>query len=70
MNKFFLTLFLLFNFNLLLANECLPSKWGENDEIGNANLITPASVLKASKLIKYGKTYSLGLTIDLSLIHI
>ena len=64
MNKFFLTLFLLFNFNLLLANECLPSKWGENDEIGNANLITPASVLKASKLIKYGKTYSLGLTID------
>ena len=64
MNKLFLTLFLFFNFNLLFANECLPSKWGENDEIGNANLITPESVLKASELIKYGKTYSLGLTID------
>ena len=64
MNKLFLTLFLFFNFNPLFANECLPSKWGENDEIGNANLITPESVLKASKLIKYGKTYSLGLTID------
>ena len=45
MNKFFLTLFLLFNLNLLTANECLPSKWGENDEIGNANLITSESVL-------------------------
>lgn len=36
------------------------SKWGPNDQIGAANLITPESVLAASKLIKTGKTYSLG----------
>ena len=46
------------------ADECETSKWGPQDEIGSANLITPDSVLKASKLIKYGKTYSLGITID------
>tara|TARA_Y100000766_G_C18851687_1_gene578516 strand:- start:131 stop:1030 length:900 start_codon:yes stop_codon:yes gene_type:complete len=50
--------------NSSFADDCAPSKWGKNDEIGSANLITPESVLKASKLIKYGKTYSLGLTID------
>ena len=64
MKKLLLSLFLLLNFNLFFADECLPSKWGSEDEIGNANLITPESVLKASKLIKYGKTYSLGITID------
>jgi kynurenine formamidase len=42
---------------------CQPSRWGAADEIGNANLITPASVLAASKLIRTGKTYSLGITI-------
>jgi kynurenine formamidase len=36
------------------------SKWGVNDEIGSANLITPESVLAASKLIKTGKIYHLG----------
>ncbi len=46
------------------AAECQPSKWGPDDEIGNANLITAESVLAASKLIKTGKTYSLGITID------
>ena len=43
---------------------CTPSRWGADDEIGNANLITSESVLAASKLIKTGKTYSLGITID------
>ncbi|MBI3994103.1 MAG: cyclase family protein [Candidatus Lambdaproteobacteria bacterium] len=42
------------------------SKWGPNDEIGAANLITPESVLKASKLIKTGKTYNLGIVVDSS----
>lgn len=46
------------------AADCKPSRWGADDEIGNANLITPASVLAASKLVKSGKTYSLGITID------
>ena len=44
--------------------DCVPSKWGAADEIGSANLITPESVLAASKLIKTGKTYSLGITVD------
>ncbi|NBY56498.1 MAG: hypothetical protein EBQ48_14165, partial [Betaproteobacteria bacterium] len=33
----------------LLAQECKPSKWGANDEIGAANYITPQSVLAATK---------------------
>lgn len=43
---------------------CVTSKWGADDEIGSANLISPASVLAASSLITTGKTYSLGFTID------
>lgn len=46
------------------ADACKPSKWGSADEIGNANLITPESVLTAAKLIKTGKTYSLGIIVD------
>jgi len=44
-----------------------PSKWGGDDEIGAANLVTPESVLKAVKLVKTGKTYSLGVPIDKNL---
>lgn len=36
------------------------SKWGANDEIGAANLLTPELALAASKLVKTGKTYRLG----------
>ena len=36
------------------------SKWGPNDEIGAANLLTPEVALNASKLVKTGRTYSLG----------
>jgi kynurenine formamidase len=46
------------------AEQCQPSRWGPDDEIGNANLITAESVLAASQLIKTGKTYSLGIIID------
>lgn len=46
------------------VEECQPSPWGADDEIGNANLITPQSVLAAAQLIKTGKTYSLGITVD------
>ena len=42
------------------AADCEPSRWGPDDQVGNANLITPQSVLAASTLIKTGKTYSLG----------
>ena len=50
---------------VLVANEtCEFSRWGEGDEIGNANLINAESILKASQLIKTGKAYSLGVIID------
>ncbi len=46
------------------AEDWTKSKWGPKDEIGAMNLITPASVLAASKLIKTGKTYHLGIIVD------
>lgn len=46
------------------AQDCKPSKWGPKDEIGNANLITPKSVMAAMKLVKQGKTHHLGIVID------
>jgi kynurenine formamidase len=36
------------------------SKWGPDDEIGAANLLTPQLALDAAKLVKTGKTYALG----------
>lgn len=62
----FTTFLLLSLFSLATAaqDDCKPSRWGPDDEIGNANLITPASVLAASELITTGKTYPLGITID------
>ena len=41
-----------------------PSKWGPNDELGAANYLTPALALNAAKLVKTGKTYSLGITVN------
>lgn len=37
-----------------------PSKWGAADERGAANLVTPESVLAASKLIRSGEVIELG----------
>ena len=48
----------------IAAEECKPSEWGPDDQAGAANRITPTSVLDAAKLIKTGKTYSLGIIID------
>jgi kynurenine formamidase len=36
------------------------SKYGPNDEIGAANLMTPTLAAEAAKLVKTGKTYQLG----------
>lgn len=41
-----------------------PSKWGADDEIGAANLLTPEKVLEAVKLVQEGKTYALGVAVD------
>ena len=37
-----------------------PSRWGKDDQRGAANLMTPALVLEATRLIKTGKVYQLG----------
>ena len=66
-SNFYAYLFMsLMSINLLADDQCISSKWGDTDEIGNANLMNASSVLKASRLIKNGKTYSLGITIDSS----
>ncbi len=41
-------------------NDWCRSKWGPNDEIGAANLLTPQLAAEAAKLVKTGKTYPLG----------
>jgi kynurenine formamidase len=41
-----------------------PSKWGPNDELGAANYLTPKLAADAAKLVKTGKTYSLGITVN------
>tara|TARA_B100000945_G_scaffold101554_1_gene80043 strand:- start:4226 stop:5158 length:933 start_codon:yes stop_codon:yes gene_type:complete len=58
------SLFLTLSSSLIHSDECKNSRWGEGDEIGNANLISSESVLKAANLIKTGKVYSLGLVVD------
>lgn len=46
------------------AKDWRDSAWGPDDEIGAANRISPESVLAASKLIKTGKAYNLGIIVD------
>ena len=44
-----------------------PAAWPaivDADEIGAANYLTPAVALNAAKLVKTGKTYSLGITVN------
>jgi kynurenine formamidase len=50
--------------NVALAADCKPSKWGKDDEIGSANLVTPERVKAALGLVKQGKTHPLGIVID------
>ena len=49
---------------LWLIRTARPPNGAPDDQIGAANRITEMSVLAAAKLVKTGKTYSLGLTID------
>ncbi|MDA8870032.1 cyclase family protein [Rhizobiaceae bacterium] len=46
------------------AAECVASKYGADDEIGAANLITPERVMAATQLVKLGKTHPLGIVVD------
>lgn len=42
------------------AEDWHTSKWGKDDTLGSVNLITPESILAATKLVKTGKRYALG----------
>jgi kynurenine formamidase len=48
----------------VIAQDCTPSKWGADDEIGSANLVTSENTLMAASLIKQGKSLPLGIVID------
>ncbi|MDZ7669641.1 MAG: hypothetical protein U5Q16_09580 [Gammaproteobacteria bacterium] len=48
------------------AEECTPSKWGPEDEIGSANLVTPERVRAAAALVRQGRSQPLGIVIDSS----
>lgn len=39
-------------------------KWGENDQIGTLNYVTPERVKEAAGLIKRGKVFALGMNFD------
>lgn len=41
-------------------------RWGPNDEIGTLNFITPETIVDASRLIRRGRAFSLGLNFDAS----
>ena len=43
---------------------CEVSKWGKDDEIGSANLISNANTLNAVKLVKKGMSHGLGIVIE------
>ena len=45
-------------------NNWTKSLWGENDEIGAANLMSADLTKEAAGLVKEGKVYSLGLILD------
>ena len=42
------------------ADDWYPSRYGADDTLGAINLLTPEKVLQAARLVKTGKTYSLG----------
>lgn len=46
------------------AQDCKPSKWGADDEIGAANYVTPERTIAATKLVKKGESHPLGIVID------
>jgi len=46
------------------AQDCQPSRWGADDEIGAANLVTPRQVLAALDVVKQGQVHPLGIVVD------
>lgn len=40
------------------------SRWGANDQIGAANLLTPQKAQEAARLVTQGRTYAMGIPVD------
>ena len=59
-----LTTSLATSFPLLASEDCEPSNWGPDDEIGAANHVTPEQVLLATSLVKKGQSHPLGIVVD------
>jgi kynurenine formamidase len=47
-----------------VAQDCAPSKWGADDEIGAANYVSPEQVLTATSLVRKGEVHPLGIVVD------
>lgn len=48
----------------ILGEPWYPSRWGADDQRGNGNLMTPAKVIEATRLIKTGEIVSLGMPVE------
>jgi kynurenine formamidase len=46
------------------ADDCVPSPWGADDQIGAANRVTPERTAAAAKLVKKGISHPLGIVIE------
>ena len=46
------------------ADECVPSAWGADDQIGAANRVTPERTVAAAELVKKGISHPLGIVIE------
>ena len=63
LSKFFLITVLLYCSSAFTNESCEESKWGADDEIGAANYVNTAQILKAIRLVKKGESHPLGIVI-------
>ena len=59
-----LSLVLLVATSAVSADECVPSPWGADDQIGAANRVSPERTVAAAKLVKKGISHPLGIVIE------
>lgn len=48
------------------AGPVRPSRWGADDQVGAANLLTPQKMQEAARLVTQGRAYPLGIPVDRS----
>jgi len=48
---------------IVMGQDCTPSRWGADDQIGAANLLTNASVLAALSVVSQGNVHPLGIVV-------